>query len=394
MIKTKKTVKSSTIKKTRQKSANKLTARSVKKLNKKILPKRTRRSLTLLKLMPSVIVLAFAGYLQVQPSPPTSVNISNNSSAEVLAYATNTSRASLLTATNRERASYGAGALSIHSSLNTAAQNKANDMSARNYWSHQTPEGQDPWIFITNTGYQYLMAGENLAYGFDSSDLTVTGWMNSPSHKANLINNNYTEVGFGMANSANYQNTGPQTIVVAMYAKPQAGNPTSVTEPQPPVNSSNTQSAPKAEKPATKPSPAAQKPPKQTADNSQPVSESSENNNQAETEEQNLESNNAKASNNSELIAYDSSNPNRTNRSTEIKKVQMLTRGQAAWSATFVVVTVCVVGLLWASHRSYRLSKIIKDGRQIIGRYIYLDIFVLAIIALAFALMASSGRIL
>src|SRR5688572_11912371 len=84
----------------------------------------------------------------------------------VLAYATDMSASGLLVATNGQRASNGAGNLQINSSLSNAAQAKANDMVAKNYWSHYGPDGTEPWTFITNAGYSYIRAGENLAYGF------------------------------------------------------------------------------------------------------------------------------------------------------------------------------------------------------------------------------------
>lgn len=141
---------------------------------------------------------------------------------QVLSYATETSGDALLSLTNQERSNNGAGALAINAKLSAAAQAKANDMAARNYWSHNTPDGNTPWTFIANAGYSYSRAGENLAYGFATSKDTITGWMNSPSHRENLLNTNYTEVGFGYTNAANYNNSGEETIVVAMYATPLA----------------------------------------------------------------------------------------------------------------------------------------------------------------------------
>ncbi|OGL29356.1 hypothetical protein A3D14_01140 [Candidatus Saccharibacteria bacterium RIFCSPHIGHO2_02_FULL_47_12] len=137
-----------------------------------------------------------------------------------LPYATSMSISSLLSSTNSNRAGNGSAALSLNSQLNQAAQAKANDMVARNYWSHNTPDGQEPWVFISNAGYNYQKAGENLAYGFLTSDDTVAGWMNSPPHKANLLDSSFTEVGFGFANSSNFNSDGEETVVVAMYGKP------------------------------------------------------------------------------------------------------------------------------------------------------------------------------
>jgi uncharacterized protein YkwD len=139
----------------------------------------------------------------------------------VLSYATEMSTSELLTATNNQREQNGAGDLALNSKLGAAAQTKANDMVARNYWSHNTPDGQEPWVFVQSSGYSYLKAGENLAYGFLTSDKTIDGWMNSPSHRENLLDTSFTEVGFGYANAEDFNHSGQETVVVAMYGKPQ-----------------------------------------------------------------------------------------------------------------------------------------------------------------------------
>jgi uncharacterized protein YkwD len=137
----------------------------------------------------------------------------------VLPYATSMSIGALLAQTNVDRANNGVAGLALNPQLNQAAQAKANDMATRNYWSHNTPDGQAPWVFIDNAGYKYQKAGENLAYGFMTSDDAVAGWMNSPPHRENLLDSSFLDVGFGFANSENYQSSGPETIVVAMYGK-------------------------------------------------------------------------------------------------------------------------------------------------------------------------------
>ncbi len=166
----------------------------------------------------------------------------------VLAYATSLSINALLAGTNQQRSGNGLSGLAINGQLNQAAQAKANDMSSRNYWSHNTPEGNPPWVFFDAAGYSYSRAGENLAYGFLTSDETITGWMNSPSHRENVLNTGYTEVGFGFADVADYQGTGPETIVVAEYGTPLAGAPA-------PVAAASPTPAPKA-KAAPTPAPA------------------------------------------------------------------------------------------------------------------------------------------
>lgn len=136
----------------------------------------------------------------------------------VLAYASNMTIADLLTATNASRAANGLSPLSLDNTLNTSAQLKANDMVEKNYWSHVSPDGTQPWYWFEQAGYTYASAGENLAYGFSTGAEVETAWMNSAEHKANVLGN-YDNVGFGISNSTNFQG-GENTVVVAHYGKP------------------------------------------------------------------------------------------------------------------------------------------------------------------------------
>ncbi|HSW81595.1 MAG TPA: CAP domain-containing protein [Candidatus Saccharimonas sp.] len=145
----------------------------------------------------------------------------------VLAYATSISAADLLSATNQVRATNGLGPLALNATLNGGAQSKANDMIAKDYWAHNAPDGTQPWAFFISAGYAYKSAGENLAYGFDTSSQVVIGWMNSPEHRANVLGN-YADVGFGFASGPNYQG-GPNTIIVAFYGTPQVAPAAPVT---------------------------------------------------------------------------------------------------------------------------------------------------------------------
>jgi uncharacterized protein YkwD len=138
----------------------------------------------------------------------------------VLGYATNISNSVLLADTNAARSTHNQSALEINDHLTAAAQAKANDMAKRNYWSHVTPDGKQPWAFVQTAGYEYEAAGENLAYGFGSSDDVVTAWMNSTEHRANILNAAYRDVGFATANVPNYQGKGAETIIVAFYGEP------------------------------------------------------------------------------------------------------------------------------------------------------------------------------
>jgi uncharacterized protein YkwD len=144
------------------------------------------------------------------------------STKSVLGSESNFQTATLLEATNQQRTDADEANLTLDSRLMAAAQAKADDMTAKNYWSHNSPDGRTPWSFVTAAGYGYQVAGENLAFGFNNASDTVAGWMNSSEHRANILNQDYQNVGFGVASSPNYQGKGPATIVVAEYAAPSA----------------------------------------------------------------------------------------------------------------------------------------------------------------------------
>lgn len=139
---------------------------------------------------------------------------------QVLGKAVDVSSVALLESTNNEREKNGMESLRYNNALSEAASAKARDMITRDYWSHNTPDGSTPWTFIDRTTYAYQKAGENLAFGFRDSQSTVTAWMNSPGHRANILDASFQEVGFGFADSEDFTSNGPTTIVVAMYGRP------------------------------------------------------------------------------------------------------------------------------------------------------------------------------
>lgn len=87
-------------------------------------------------------------------------------------------------------------ALKENVKLDAAASAKANDMFSKQYFEHVSPTGTDPGKLVQNYGYDYIVAGENLILGnFASEKEVVQDWMNSPGHRANILNNRYTEIG-------------------------------------------------------------------------------------------------------------------------------------------------------------------------------------------------------
>lgn len=115
--------------------------------------------------------------------------------------------------------------LTVNPLLVEAAQQKANDMVEKSYFAHTSPEGISPWYFISNTGYQFSFAGENLAVNFSDSDEVEQAWMNSPGHRANILNGNFTEIGIATAQGVYKGNQ--TTFVVQMFGRP-AESPTIV----------------------------------------------------------------------------------------------------------------------------------------------------------------------
>jgi len=137
---------------------------------------------------------------------------------DVLGYATNIFTNDLTEQTNQIRAGYGLGSLTYSEELSSAAKAKAEDMFDKDYWAHNSPDGKEPWDFIIAAGYDYSHAGENLAVDFNNSENVVKAWEASPTHKANLVNPNYTEIGFSVMNGQlEGRNT---TLVVQMFGRP------------------------------------------------------------------------------------------------------------------------------------------------------------------------------
>lgn len=123
--------------------------------------------------------------------------------------------------TNETRLEARLPALATNSLLTQAAQLKAEDMAARGYFAHYGPNGELPWSWLNLVGYQFSAAGENLAVNFFDSQDVVKAWLQSETHKANLLRDNFSEIGIGVA-SGRYQ--GRNSIyVVQFFGRPSVG---------------------------------------------------------------------------------------------------------------------------------------------------------------------------
>lgn len=266
--------------------------------------------------------------------------------SDVLAYATNTTGEGLLQETNARRTSSGKSTLSLNSKLSQAAQAKANDMVARNYWSHNTPDGKTPWTFIDSAGYAYQKAGENLAYGFATSTDTVNGWMNSAAHKDNMLDSVYKDVGFGIANSADFQNTGAATIVVAMYGNPQVAAASTGSN-----TASGSKAANKSGSPAAAPAP-------------EPITAAS-------------------AANQEKVQPVTTASAGKEPRSQNIARIQLLTKGQVPW-ATFALGLVSgIVVAAYILKHGVALRRTLVKGERYIMHHPLFDVAVITFFAIA-----------
>lgn len=120
--------------------------------------------------------------------------------------------------TNLERSKAGQKPLTLNAHLTAAAQKKAQDMIDKDYFAHVSPDGVTPWHWIRAEGYNYSLAGENLAIDFHEAEDLVAAWMASPGHRDNLINSEYTESGLAVVSGE--FNGSTSIVVVHMFGTP------------------------------------------------------------------------------------------------------------------------------------------------------------------------------
>lgn len=109
-------------------------------------------------------------------------------------------------------------ALTENAQLSQAARAKAEDMIKNDYFSHTSPKGIEPWYWIKQAGYQYQAAGENLAINYTNAEDQHEAWMKSATHRANILNTRYQEIGVAVVKG---KVNGKESIVtVEMFGSP------------------------------------------------------------------------------------------------------------------------------------------------------------------------------
>jgi len=119
---------------------------------------------------------------------------------------------------NRERAAHGLKPLHVNDELSAAALDRIDDMFAKHYFSHVSPDGIQPWQWADKRGYDYHAMGENLAVGYPSAESVVDGWMHSPKHRDNVLRPVFNEVGIAVV-PASPQRPFHGPTVVALYGE-------------------------------------------------------------------------------------------------------------------------------------------------------------------------------
>lgn len=289
--------------------------------------------------------------------------------SQVLSYATSIGATSLLQETNTQRTQQGIGALALNNSLSKAAQDKANDMAARNYWAHITPDGVQPWEFMSAAGYEYTEAGENLAYGFATSSDTVIGWMNSPAHRDNLLKGSYKEVGFGIANAENFQGNGEQTIVVAMYGTPLKSV---VAAAQNPVPTPAQAPSLAPDTPVSSPSPTLPEPiqPTPPADDTPAPAANSPSTAQP---------------------AIDATEEARNLTATPVTRFEVLTAGNAQWGLMVIAVLASVAAITFVYRHGKMWRRYLVKGERFLIKHPLYDIALVAAVVVSVVLSRTSG---
>jgi len=128
----------------------------------------------------------------------------------------------LMALTNQARQDEGLGDLRFSYQLGQAAQGYAEDLATQNFFSHTGKDGSTLRSRIDATGYDYAAAGENLAAGQTAASSVFQGWMASDGHRANILQKDFTEVGFGLFDTTGSSDYG--LYWVQNFGKPQSGS--------------------------------------------------------------------------------------------------------------------------------------------------------------------------
>jgi uncharacterized protein YkwD len=132
------------------------------------------------------------------------------------ALASDITPASVVAAMNAYRAHHHLPLLREDLRLDAAAADRMNDMEEMGYWAHQSPDGRSPFVWLAAHGYEIHYAGENLASGFETTDVLVAAWMESAGHRANILSPHFEDCGIAIIDGLTTRR-GPGKSIVVMF---------------------------------------------------------------------------------------------------------------------------------------------------------------------------------
>ncbi|MBE6184244.1 CAP domain-containing protein [Heyndrickxia ginsengihumi] len=141
---------------------------------------------------------------KAQSTPTTTSANKNQTTASDSTSALNAYEKQVVDLTNKERAKNGLKPLQVDATLSKMARAKSNDMMTNKYFDHTSPTYGSPFDMMKKFGISYKSAGENIAMGQQTPEEVVNSWMNSPGHRANILNKNYTHIGVGYVENGHY----------------------------------------------------------------------------------------------------------------------------------------------------------------------------------------------
>ncbi|AUS86785.1 hypothetical protein LBYS11_10760 [Lysinibacillus sp. YS11] len=134
-----------------------------------------------------------------KPATPPTTSTPSTTTSDVDAF-----EQEVVKLTNAERTKAGLSPLQTDAKLMAAAREKSQDMQTNKYFSHTSPTFGSPFDRMKALGIAYKAAGENIAQGQRSPQEVVQAWMDSPGHRANILNGKFTHIGVGYVKSGNY----------------------------------------------------------------------------------------------------------------------------------------------------------------------------------------------
>ncbi|HET7578206.1 MAG TPA: LysM peptidoglycan-binding domain-containing protein [Bacillales bacterium] len=134
----------------------------------------------------------------------TTSNTNSSSSSSSKSGALSQYEQEVVNLVNQQRAKHGLQPLKVTTNLSKMADVKAADMRDHNYFSHTSPTYGSPFDMMKQFGISYSYAGENIAAGQRTPQEVMNAWMNSPGHRANILNSHYTYIGVGYVQGGSY----------------------------------------------------------------------------------------------------------------------------------------------------------------------------------------------